>query len=71
MVTAKQILLEGFEDLDNGHASFNDPAFADNKTLPIHRWVLWHIPCFSLSYRIWRAKAIRLKAKVSDLALIQ
>ncbi len=41
MVTAKQILLEGFEDLDNEHASFNDPAFADNKTLPIHRWVPW------------------------------
>ena len=25
----------------NGSASFNDPAFAGNKTLPIHRWVPW------------------------------
>ena len=25
----------------NGHSAFNDPAFASNKTLPIHRWVPW------------------------------
>ena len=25
----------------NGSSSFNDPAFAGNKTLPIHRWVPW------------------------------
>lgn len=25
----------------NGGSSFNDPAFASNKTLPIHRWVPW------------------------------
>jgi len=26
---------------DNGGSVFNDPAFAQNKTLPIHRWVPW------------------------------
>jgi DNA modification methylase len=26
---------------DNGTASFSDPAFAGNKSLPIHRWVPW------------------------------
>jgi hypothetical protein len=26
---------------DNGNAAFNDPAFAGNKTLPVHRWVPW------------------------------
>ena len=25
----------------NGDSAFNDPAFANNKTLPIHRWVPW------------------------------
>ncbi len=25
----------------NGHSAFNDPAFASNKTLPVHRWVPW------------------------------
>jgi DNA modification methylase len=25
----------------NGHSAFNDPAFAKNKTLPVHRWVPW------------------------------
>lgn len=25
----------------NGDSSFNDPAFASNKKLPIHRWVPW------------------------------
>ena len=25
----------------NGHATFSDPAFAVNKTLPMHRWVPW------------------------------
>jgi len=25
----------------NGHSAFNDPAFASNKTVPIHRWVPW------------------------------
>jgi len=25
----------------NGSSSFNDPAFAGNKVLPIHRWVPW------------------------------
>jgi DNA modification methylase len=25
----------------NGSASFNDPAFAGNKVLPVHRWVPW------------------------------
>src|SRR3972149_2024633 len=25
----------------NGSSAFNDPAFASNKTLPIHRWVPW------------------------------
>lgn len=27
--------------LANGKAGFSDPAFASNKTLPIHRWVPW------------------------------
>ncbi|MCI0397814.1 MAG: site-specific DNA-methyltransferase [Chloroflexi bacterium] len=26
---------------DNGRSSFSDPAFATNKTLPVHRWVPW------------------------------
>jgi hypothetical protein len=26
---------------DNGSSAFNDPAFARNKTLPVHRWVPW------------------------------
>ena len=25
----------------NNHSSFSDPAFASNKTQPIHRWVPW------------------------------
>jgi hypothetical protein len=25
----------------NGQAAFRDPAFGDNKSLPIHRWVPW------------------------------
>jgi DNA modification methylase len=35
----KQLRL--FDLPDNGSASFNDPAFANNKELPIHRWVPW------------------------------
>ena len=27
--------------LDKNGSNFNDPAFANNKTLPIHRWVPW------------------------------
>ncbi len=34
---------------DNGSASFSDPSFAANKTLPIHRWVPW-IAGFSSSF---------------------
>jgi len=30
-----------FAPLQNNGSSFNDPAFAGNKTLPIHRWVPW------------------------------
>jgi len=26
---------------DNGSLGFSDPAFASNKTLPVHRWVPW------------------------------
>jgi len=33
----------------NGHAAFRDPAFADNKNLPIHRWVPW-IAGYSASF---------------------
>ncbi len=33
----------------NGHAVFRDPAFADNKNLPIHRWVPW-IAGYSASF---------------------
>ncbi len=36
---AKQLQL--FELPDNGSSSFNDPAFSNNKELPIHRWVPW------------------------------
>jgi hypothetical protein len=25
----------------NGNSAFCDPAFASNKTLPLHRWVPW------------------------------
>src|SRR6266581_7307063 len=25
----------------NGKSAFSDPAFASNKTLPIHRWIPW------------------------------
>ncbi len=28
-------------ELSNGKSTFSDPAFAANKTLPIHRWVPW------------------------------
>jgi DNA modification methylase len=42
---AKQLNLPTLEELaltSNGNnAYFNDPAFANNKTLPIHRWVPW------------------------------
>ncbi len=34
--TERQLTLPG-----NGGSTFNDPAFASNKTLPIHRWVPW------------------------------
>src|SRR5260370_12873175 len=27
--------------LSNGSSAFCDPAFASNKTLPLHRWVPW------------------------------
>lgn len=33
----------------NGHTVFRDPAFADNKNLPIHRWVPW-IAGYSASF---------------------
>lgn len=33
--------LDIFSAQTNGDASFNDPAFGGNKTLPIHRWVPW------------------------------
>ncbi len=33
----------------NGGSTFNDPAFASNKTLPIHRWAPW-IAGFSSSF---------------------
>jgi DNA modification methylase len=26
---------------NNNHSTFKDPAFAENKTIPIHRWVPW------------------------------
>jgi hypothetical protein len=34
---------------ENGYAVFRDPAFADNKNLPIHRWVPW-IAGYSASF---------------------
>lgn len=36
----RQLPLAGIE-LDNGRSTFADPAFASNKSLPIHRWVPW------------------------------
>lgn len=33
----------------NGYAGFRDPAFSDNKNLPIHRWVPW-IAGYSASF---------------------
>lgn len=42
---AKQLSLPVLEDSGsisgNGGSSFNDPAFAGNKGLPIHRWAPW------------------------------
>jgi len=44
---AKQLMLPGIEAeqysslADSGSSHFNDPAFASNKTRPIHRWVPW------------------------------
>ncbi len=44
---AKQLKLfeteteQPFLTKDKNGSSFNDPAFANNKTLPIHRWVPW------------------------------
>ncbi len=40
--TSKQLSLpeiNGQPISTNGRFSFNDPAFAGNKVLPIHRWV--------------------------------
>jgi DNA modification methylase len=42
--TSKQLSLPQLNDQPfstNGNSSFNDPAFASNKILPIHRWVPW------------------------------
>jgi len=33
----------------NGHTALRDPAFADNKSLPVHRWVPW-IAGYSASF---------------------
>jgi len=30
-----------FPSLDNNGSTFNDPAFASNKVVPVHRWVPW------------------------------
>ncbi len=30
-----------FLSSSNGNSAFGDPAFASNKTLPLHRWVPW------------------------------
>ncbi len=38
---SKQIPLFGIQANGNGHAAFRDPAFGDNKSLPVHRWVPW------------------------------
>ena len=37
--TSKQLPL--FTIPDNGNSSFKDPAFAQNKNEPVHRWVPW------------------------------
>lgn len=43
--TPKQLKLDLDIELtlpsENGSSYFNDPSFASNKTLPIHRWVPW------------------------------
>ncbi|MCB0175469.1 MAG: site-specific DNA-methyltransferase [Anaerolineae bacterium] len=42
--TPKQLSLPEFDNQiapANGSSYFNDPAFANNKVLPIHRWVPW------------------------------
>jgi hypothetical protein len=44
----RQLPLAGFE-WDNGRSTFADPAFASNKSLPIHRWVPW-IASFSSGF---------------------
>ena len=39
------------ELVNNGHFAFSDPAFAVNKTLPIHRWVPWTVEFSSIFVR--------------------
>lgn len=33
--------IDGGPTANNGASAFSDPAFASNKTLPVHRWVPW------------------------------
>jgi hypothetical protein len=48
-VTSIQIPLFVTPSSGNGQAAFRDPAFGDNKHLPIHRWVPW-IASYSASF---------------------
>jgi len=47
--SAKQIALFPVLTNGNGQAAFRDPAFGDNKSLPVHRWVPW-IAGYSASF---------------------
>jgi hypothetical protein len=43
------LVLDSGNGNQNGHAAFRDPAFGDNKSLPVHRWVPW-IAGYSASF---------------------
>lgn len=47
--TGKQGPLFNVDGNGNGQTAFRDPAFGDNKSLPVHRWVPW-IAGYSASF---------------------
>lgn len=47
--TGKQGPLFNIDGNGNGQTAFRDPAFGDNKSLPVHRWVPW-IAGYSASF---------------------
>jgi hypothetical protein len=49
LLSGKQLSLLEAASIGNGRAAFRDPAFTDNRNLPIHRWVPW-IAGYSASF---------------------